>query len=228
MNGIKPNIEQTDDGSATLRHPIFGDTYHSTRGAVGESKHVFIDNGLATCRQQSVRILEIGFGSGLNAWQSLCYGRQNDITLDYTTIELYPVDIATAAAVGYTEDPLFTQMHKVEWNIKCRLTDNFNLTKYQTDLTATNSLWRNNTYDLIYFDAFAPDTQPEMWSAAVFRMMYDVLEYGGILVTYSAKGVVKQALRDAGFIVRRLPGALGKRHMLRAEKLNTAECGIKR
>lgn len=217
MDGIKPDIEQTDDGSATLRHPVFGDTYHSTRGAVGESQHVFITNGLSTVRKPAVRILEVGFGSGLNAWQSLCYGRENGIGTDYTAVELYPVDIATVSSLGYTSDPLFIEMHSAVWGERCRLTDLFCITKVAADITSDDS-WRGEFYDIIYFDAFAPDTQPEMWSADVFGRLYDVLANDGVLVTYSAKGSVKQALRDAGFFVKRLPGALGKRHMLRAEK----------
>lgn len=219
MVGIKPEIEQTDDGSATLRHPVFGDTYHSTRGALGESQHVFITNGLAMTDKQLVRILEVGFGSGLNAWQSLCYGKENGIIIDYTAIELYPVEPDTVVALGYTLNPLFLEMHAAPWGGKHILTDDFCITKYNADLTAEDSAWSNRVYDIIYFDAFAPDTQPEMWSAEVFGKLYEVLDNGGILVTYSAKGSVKQALREAGFIVRRLPGALGKRHMLRAEKL---------
>lgn len=218
MDFINPDIEQTDDGSATLRHPVFGETYHSMRGAVGESLHVFIDNGLATIGKTSVRIFEVGFGSGLNAWHSLCYGRKHNINIKYTAIELYPVEIRTVSQTGYTENELFLKMHSAEWNTECNITDKFSITKYTDDLTGQDNVWHNGIYDIIYFDAFAPDTQPEMWSPDIFRKMHEILDNNGILVTYSAKGVVKQALRDAGFHVWRLPGALGKRHMLCAEK----------
>lgn len=212
----EPIIEWTDDGSATLRHPVFGETYHSMRGAAAEAQHIFIDNGLATLSKERVRIVEIGFGSGLNAWLSLCYGRQHSLAIDYRGVELYPVPIPTALQLGYTDDPLFATLHLCEWDCRHALTDSFTFAKYETDLTLPGALWEGCPCDLIYFDAFAPDTQPEMWSETVFRRLYGLLSPGGILVTYSAKGTVKQALRNAGFTVKRLPGALGKHHMLRA------------
>lgn len=216
--GEEPKIELTDDGSATLRHSIFGETYHSMRGAAGESQHVFIANGLATVGKPVVSILEVGFGSGLNAWLSLCYGRQHGIAIDYYALELYPVPVQTARMLNYTDDPLFLSMHLCPWNRRRAITDRFSLTKYNCDLTASGGGWEKHPCDLVYFDAFAPDTQPEMWSEETFRRIYAILAPGGALVTYSAKGTVKQALRSAGFIVARLPGALGKHHMLRAVK----------
>ncbi len=215
---ITPTIEPTDDGSATLRHPLLGDTYHSLRGATGEAAHVYIANGLATLPLERIRILEMGFGSGLNAWLSLNYGRRHGLTIDYRAIERYPVDPDTAARLGYTDDPLFDALHRAPWNVPVAITDRFRLTKYDADLTAPDGAWETGGYDLVYFDAFAPDTQPELWSEALFRRIYARLAEGGILVTYSAKGCVKQALRAAGFEVRRLPGALGKHHMVRAAK----------
>lgn len=218
MAEITPLTEVTDDGSATLRHPVFGDTYHSLRGAVGESTHIFIANGLATQEKETIRILEAGFGSGLNAWLSLCYGREHSKRIDYHALELYPIDPATASRLGYTTDPLFGEMHHAAWNTPHALTEHFILTKYESDLTLPGQAWEHLRYDIIYFDAFAPDTQPEMWTPELFGRLYAALAPEGILVTYSAKGTVKQALRAAGFTVQRLPGALGKRHMLRAVK----------
>lgn len=215
---IKPIVEITDDGTATLRHPVFGDTYHSLHGAVAEAEHVYIRNGLATVQGPKARILEIGFGSGLNAWLSLLYGADNSLPIEYYALELYPIDIRTAETLGYTDSPLFMSLHTTPWETPQQITPLFQLTKYASDLTAEKQPWTNMNFDIIYFDAFAPDTQPEMWSSEIFARLYKCLTPGGALVTYSAKGIVKQALRDAGFIVKRLPGAPGKHHMLRAEK----------
>lgn len=210
---MTPSIEKTDDGSDTLRHPLTGETYHSSRGALGESEHVFIKNGLAAAGKNYVRILEMGFGSGLNAWLTLRYARDNGLTVDYTGIELYPVAIDTAGRLNYTDDPLFMALHNVPWEDTVAVTPYFSLRKIEADFAAAEF---NGNFDIVYFDAFAPDTQPELWTPDVFSRLYDAINPGGILVTYSAKGSVKQALRDAGFEVKRLPGALGKRHMLRA------------
>lgn len=215
---IKPNIEITDDGTATLRHPVFGDTYHSLHGAVAEAEHVYIQNGLAMVHGPKARILEIGFGSGLNAWLSLLYGADNSLPIEYCALELYPIDIHIAETLDYTDSPLFMSLHTTPWETPQQITPLFKLTKYASDLTAEMQPWTNMDFDIIYFDAFAPDTQPEMWSNEIFTRLYTCLIPGGALVTYSAKGIVKQTLRETGFIVKRLPGVPGKHHMLRAEK----------
>ena len=218
MTTIRPEKELTDDGTATLRHPVFGDTYHSLHGAASESEHVFVRNGLAASGKDAVRILEAGFGSGLNAWMSLRYGREHAVRIDYRAVERYPVDAETACGLGYTDDPLFGAMHRCAWEEPHTLVEGFTLTKYAADLTHPGGAWESKGYDLVYYDAFAPDTQPELWTEALFRRLYDIIVPGGVLVTYSAKGTVKQALRAAGFTVCRLAGAPGKRHMLRAAK----------
>ena len=218
LRTITPTLEPTDDGSVTLRHPLLGDTYHSLRGAVGEAAHVYIANGLAALPLNVVRILEVGFGSGLNAWLSLRYGEEHGLVIDYRTVERYPVDPDMAGRLGYTDDPRFVALHRAPWNMPVTITDRFRLTRYDADLTAPDGAWEVGDYDLVYFDAFAPDTQPELWSEALFRRICARLAAGGMLVTYSAKGCVKQALRAAGLEVHRLPGALGKHHMVRAVK----------
>jgi tRNA U34 5-methylaminomethyl-2-thiouridine-forming methyltransferase MnmC len=207
----KPAIEATGDGSQTLRHHILGELYHSSRGAVGESEHVFIRNGLDCCMASPVKILEIGFGSGLNALLTL----QSEREIEYTALELYPVEIDTVMALDYARAPFFAELHKTPWNEWSRITPMFRLRKLEVDLVNTHF---NTTFDLVYFDAFAPDCQPELWSREVFGRIFEAMNPGGMLVTYSAKGTVKQAMRDVGFEVRRIPGALGKRHMIRALK----------
>lgn len=226
---ITPAIERTEDGSVTLRHPHTGETYHSSRGAVGESMHVFIRHGLEAAARRfagrleagsPLRIFEVGFGSGLNAWLTLDHARTHGLAVEYTAIELYPVDGSVAEMLGYTSDPLFTTLHTAPWNLSVPVTDLFSLRKIEGDFA---SFTPGTPADLVYFDAFAPDAQPELWSRERFAALAEAMSPGGILVTYSAKGLVKQNLRDAGLEVRRLPGALGKRHMLRAEKPGATE-----
>lgn len=215
MNTIQPNIKLTDDGSQTLLHPIIGEFYHSTRGAVGEAIHIFIENGLKATAKYNPAILEVGFGSGLNAYLTMQEAERSGRTVEYTTIERYPIAMETVAQLAYADDPLFIAIHNVEWNVNVRITEHFSIKKIEADLD--NTIF-DTTFDLIYFDAFAPESQPEMWSSKVFAHLYARMNPGATLVTYSAKGVVKQTLREVGFEVRRLPGALGKRHMIRATK----------
>jgi tRNA U34 5-methylaminomethyl-2-thiouridine-forming methyltransferase MnmC len=218
---LSPAIELTADGSATLRSPLTGDTYHSLRGAVGESRHVFIEHGfraVASARAGgSLRVLEMGFGSGLNAWMTLTEAEGMEVA--YTAVELYPVPEEVASELGYTSDARFMALHTAPWGEWSEPAEGFRLLKLAG---AMAEVLQNreflSSFDVVYWDAFAPDTQPELWTAEIFARVFEALAGGGVLVTYSAKGTVKQALRAAGFTVERLPGALGKRHMLRALK----------
>lgn len=212
---VRPEITTTEDGSPTLRHPLTGDTYHSLRGAVGEALHVFIREGFSFVALPRTRILEIGFGSGLNALLTAKAAAEQRRSVDYTAIERYPIETDVAARLDYAAEPLFMPMHEAPWGESVPIAPHFRLRKIEASLPGYRF---DGTFDLIYFDAFAPDTQPEMWSREIFAHLYDRLSPGGILVTYSAKGSVKENLRAAGFEVRRLPGALGKRHMVRAVK----------
>lgn len=215
---ISPVRELTGDGSHTLRHPVVGDTYHSTHGAVTESEHIFIRNGFDSCTQPSdrpLRILEVGFGSGLNALLTLRAAVAEHRAVDYTAIELYPVDVEAARTLCYADDPQFMALHLSGWGEKEQIHPLFALKKIEADLADTQF---DTTFDLVYFDAFAPDSQPELWTTDIFRTVFESMHNGGILVTYSAKGDVKRALREVGFEVGRLPGPPGKRHILRAVK----------
>ncbi len=212
----RPTVEITEDGSATLRTPLGGVTYHSTRGAVGESRHVFIENGFLHTGCNPVRIMEAGFGTGLNAWLTWLEAAKQGRAVEYTAVELYPVPEDVAAQLNYTDDGRFAAMHRAEWNAATAITDSFRLMKMRTDLAAMDF---SDIFDLVYYDAFAPDAQPELWTGEIFSRIYRAMADEGILVTYSAKGDVRRALQAAGFTVEKLPGALGKRHMLRARKI---------
>lgn len=208
-------ILTTDDGSQTIRHDTLGELYHSSRGAVGEAMHVYIEPMIAL-RLNNIRIFEVGFGSGLNAILAL----ESGLTIDYHAIELFPIEAKVAATLDYaTTYSHFMELHTARWGEKAAITPNFKLTKYQADLETFDFEPLNNSIDIIFFDAFAPDTQPMLWSEKVMQRMYNILTTNGLLTTYCAKGTVKQALRNSGFTVQRYPGALGKRHMIIAKKI---------
>lgn len=220
METITPKIILSADGSATLSHPLLGDTYHSTAGAVGESLHVYIKNGLEEIAQNCkvVTILEMGFGSGLNFLLTIDYALRNHLTIDYSTVELYPIDFEVICRLGYENyvSPkayaIYLDAHRAVWNERVELTDTISIHKIAESLVTLEHF--SEGVNLVYYDAFAPDTQPELWSEFIFQKIYDSMKLGGVLVTYSAKGVVKQALRSVGFNVTRRTGALGKHHQL--------------
>ena len=202
---------ETADGSLTLRHEVLGELYHSDRGAVGEAEHVYIRAGLdrALKERTAVSVFEVGFGTGLNGWLTCLRAQETGVKIDYRTVR----------QLNYTSDPVFTTLHDLPWDgLPHTVSEYFTLTKYEADLLSFDFVSLKGCFDVVYFDAFAPDVQPELWSEEVMRWMYAILGPGGALTTYSAKGTVKRALRTAGFEVFRLPGALGKRHMLRAVK----------
>ena len=216
-NNRKIELKVTDDGSHTLYVPELDEHYHSTNGAINESIHVFIEPNLQFCGKQNVSILEIGFGTGLNAFLTALY--QGDKTIHYHTLEKYPITESLTSQLNYTdnndEKALFQSMHQLSWQKESELKDGFTLLKDETDLTTAAF---NLDYDLVYFDAFAPEKQPEMWSEEIFQKIYKAMNDGGILTTYCAKGVVRRRMQACGFFVERLPGPKGKREMLRATK----------
>jgi tRNA U34 5-methylaminomethyl-2-thiouridine-forming methyltransferase MnmC len=214
-----PSIETTADGSATLRSSLHGDTYHSLRGAVGEARYVFIEAAFACSVANPVRILEMGFGTGLNAWLTLSEAEITGRTVEYTAVELYPVPVEVAMRLNYTADARFMLLHTAPWNEWTEPAEGFRLRKFQGAMAGVLADCDFSAiFDLVYWDAFAPDTQPELWTAEIFARVWEATAPGGTLVTYSAKGDVRRALQAAGFTVERLPGALGKRHMLKAVK----------
>jgi tRNA U34 5-methylaminomethyl-2-thiouridine-forming methyltransferase MnmC len=217
-------IIPTKDGSHTLRNTELNETYHSIHGAVQESEHVFIKNGLGYVLDsgtQTVEILEVGFGTGLNAFLTCKQTRHQPCVIQYTSIELYPLPQVIWSGLNYAstaeESTLYAQLHRAEWNKPEVLSSSFTLHKIQSSLQAT--ALPASQYDLVYFDAFAPDKQPGMWTLSVFEQICKSMKPGSVLVTYCAKGQVKRDLKSAGLLVESLPGPPGKREMIRASKL---------
>jgi tRNA U34 5-methylaminomethyl-2-thiouridine-forming methyltransferase MnmC len=215
-------IQVTRDGSHTLFVPELNEHYHSVFGAINESRHIFINAGLNSIAQKSgkIKILEIGFGTGLNALLSCIEAGKNDLYIDYQAIELFPLPEEIYLKLNYPEHieeenskETFMQIHSCPWNQHIKLSDHFSLTKLNISLQ--NYLPEKQYFDLIYFDAFGPDVQPEMWTVEVFKKMAFALRQGGVLVTYSTKGVVKRNMKEAGFSIEKLPGPVGKREILR-------------
>lgn len=218
----------TADGSHTLYSPQFDEIYHSRHGALRESEHVFIQAGLAHFIQtkpgtQPVRILEIGLGTGLNALLSMLYAEKHALQMEYDAIERYPVPIETIKELNYTTQlgyefcyGPYHSLHLCRWNESHPITPHFQFKKMLGDVN--DSSIELSAADIIYFDAFAPQHQPEMWTEDVFKRMYALLKPGGILVTYCSKSIVQRAMKQAGFNIEKLPGPPGKREMLRAGK----------
>ncbi len=212
----------TADGSQTIEIPTLQVTYHSHHGAIQESKHVFIEAGLRallSTEKQKIRILEIGFGTGLNALITLAEAASNNQQISYTTLEMYPVESKEFESLEYTDvigfQAAFIKMHQSPWEEKIQVTPTFELLKLKSDI---EHFEQPDAFDLIYFDAFSPVTQPELWTASVMTHMYNSLSDNGILTTYCAKGIVKRTLKAVGFSIESLPGPPGKREMTRATK----------
>lgn len=210
-------IERTADGSATLFVPELDEHYHSVKGAHTESQHIFIEMGLRATAAEHPHILEIGFGTGLNALLTLEQAEETLRNVHYTGLELYPLPWEMVKELEYSHNPLFEKLHTTPWEEDASITPHFTLKKVQADFTKVSP--SSPSYDLVYFDAFAPDKQPEMWSQELFDRLYVMMNSGGILTTYCAKGIVRRMLQTAGFTVERLPGPPGgKREILRGTK----------
>jgi len=207
------SVTVTDDGSKTIYSAHFGEHYHSTFGAVSESNHVFIQAGYLAASVRPVSVLEAGFGTGLNAWLTLQQAGKLQRHTRYEAIERYPIDEATVCELS--DDAVFRSLHAVPWEQPVEITPWFVLHKRKSDLLQTVF---SHKYDVVYFDAFSPAVQPEMWTADIFARLYAAMNHGAILTTYCAKGSVRRNMQSAGFDVERLPGPAGKREILRAGK----------
>jgi tRNA U34 5-methylaminomethyl-2-thiouridine-forming methyltransferase MnmC len=220
---MKHEIIITQDGSSSIYIPELDETYHSKFGAIQEAKHVFIKNGLDLFEDGSeISILEIGFGTGLNALITLLEAEKRNLKINYVGVEAYPIALDEIAQLNYVtqlESPEkqvdFEKMHTSTWEEKTSINSNFTLTKRKLSFADISD---ENTFDLIYFDAFGFTVQPELWNEVIFEIMYKSLKNRGILTTYACRTSIKKAMQHAGFQTLKLPGAPGKREMLKALK----------
>lgn len=217
-------IIETQDGSHSILSHKYGVSYHSKYGAITESRHVFIEAGLypKLLTAHKINVLEIGFGTGLNAFLTYLEAEKKQLELYYEGIEAYPLSPDQYRQLNYAEllnvperKSDFLKLHQVAWEEDVYLNDHFTIRKTRKFFEEID---KKEAFDVIYFDAFAPSAQPELWEEAVLAKMYDALRPEGVLVTYCAKGVVKRRLKGLGFTVESLPGPPGKREMTRAIK----------
>ncbi|PWL38228.1 SAM-dependent methyltransferase [Flagellimonas aquimarina] len=220
---MKRKIITTADGSKTIQIEDWDEQYHSKHGAIQEAYHVFIEHGLRLFKNDHINILEIGFGTGLNALITFLEIESLNLKVDYVGVEAFPVSIEEVGLLDYCSqlnasnyEEFFQKMHNSEWETNISISDGFQLKKQMKDFKSIND---TDLFNLIYFDAFGARVQPELWTEEIFLKMHQTLKDKGVLVTYSAKGSVRRALQDVGFKVERLPGPPGKREMLRATKM---------
>jgi tRNA U34 5-methylaminomethyl-2-thiouridine-forming methyltransferase MnmC len=220
-----PDLIMTQDGSYTLYSKEYGVTYHSRYGAIQESNHVFIHSGLLPLlkKQDKISILELGFGTGLNVlltWKNIADTEKASI--DYHSFDVFPLpkDVLNACAYNeWLQIPVEISQNILmsEWDKIIKVDSSFNLKKSFKDILTENL--PKNYFDIIYFDAFSPESQPELWSTSLFEKIYESMTNQAVLVTYCAKGEVKRILKKIGFSLESLPGPPGKREMTRATKL---------
>ena len=222
-------IITTEDGSHSLYREDLKETYHSFHGARQESMHVFIQMGLSYFLEkyyqddrlntdQPIKVLEIGFGTGLNAYLAALFSRQHQVGIHFETLETIPLPADIYKELNYAtgeDKELFEQLHDCEWGRYQNITDSFTLLKHNSPLQTFSA---DKTFDVVFFDAFAPSKQPELWTKEVMELVYDLTAPKGVFTTYCAKGQLKRDLDDIGFTVTTLPGAPGKKEMVRAEK----------
>lgn len=219
---MKIVIEETADGSPTLYREDIDEHYHSVKGALAESRHVYLETGWRKAAETStpVRVFEVGFGSGLNAAITAYAALESKVATEYYSVELYPLPHETTQLISigiekeYRQE--FENVNHAPWEIATEINPYFTLQKLEADLLTINL---PADIDAVYFDAFAPEKQPEMWDEMIFRKLYDAMGPGGILTTYCAKGSIRRMLQQIGFLTERLPGPPGgKREILRASK----------
>jgi tRNA U34 5-methylaminomethyl-2-thiouridine-forming methyltransferase MnmC len=218
---MKCELRITEDGSHTVYLPDLEEPYHSIHGALRESKHVYIMHGLQTVDKEHIRILEAGFGTGLNALLTLAETGRSGQSVYYHTVDKYPLDPHVYRSINHENmvegipPGTLTKMHEAPWGRDLRLTDHFSLYKELSDFRTMDPPGR---YDLVYFDAFDPQKQPHLWTPEVFSSISRLTHTGAVLVTYSARGSVRRALESNDFHVDKVPGPPGKRDMIRATR----------
>jgi len=220
---MQRKIITTADGSKTIFLPDWNEQYHSKHGALQEAMHVFITHGLHVVNKEKINILEIGFGTGLNAFITFLETQKLSKTIFYTGVDHFPIQIDEIEELDhlsmFEEKLVKDEYYKIQsciWEQQVEISRNFTLQKKAEQF---ENLQFDHDFDLIYFDAFGPRVQPSLWTEEIFTRMHNALSLGGILVTYCAKGSVRRAMQAVGFETERLPGPPGKREMLRATKV---------
>jgi len=223
---MRRKIVLTDDGSNSIFSEDVNQHYHSHFGALQESNHIFIDAGFCSVPLsdlETVSILEIGFGTGLNTLLTYFKAKELQKKVYYETLELFPLTQQEVKQINYPSllpysdaKEIFTIFHDVSFNKKHSISENFTLHKRQ--ISAVNATYTPNCFDLVYFDAFSPEAQPELWTKEVFELIYLSMKKNAILLTYCTKGSVKKTLAEIGFQIEKLPGPKGKREILRGSK----------
>ena len=223
---MKLEVITTEDGSHSILNKELNESYHSKFGAINESMVVFIYSGFRQLlHKKKLNILEIGFGTGLNALLTCNIAIENQIEVNYYSIEPFPIPPEIYNQLNYPEllnkkedDGLFRKLHEIGWNKLYKINDHFSITKL--NLKLEDAELNQNFFDLVYYDAFSPEVQPQLWTQSIFKKIYNSMIEGGIFTTYSAKGSVRRNLIQSGFKTERIPGPKGKREIIRAVKLN--------
>lgn len=215
-------IIKTEDGSHSLYVPSLSEHYHSIHGAIQESNHVFIESGLnySAVKYETIDILEIGMGTGLNVFLTYMENCKLKKIISYHALEPNVLSENIISQLNYVEiigknSDIFQRIHNSDWNKIIDFGNRFSFKKYHNSIQNVSLI---NKYNLIYFDAFAPDKQPELWTLEIFKKIFNYMKSNSILVTYCAKGTVKKILKEAGFVIESLKGPPGKREMTRAIK----------
>lgn len=221
---MKLEVKETNDKSVTFYNADLDEHYHSVHGAYQESMHVYIQMGVQHVMPvKHLRVLEMGFGTGLNVLITQQYAEHNKVSVNFTTVEKFPLETEYTDVLNYASNPaeqqVLTQLHACEWEQKQPISDHFNFTKHHIDLF---DFAPTELFELVYYDAFGPRVQPELWEQSVFEKLFALMQAGGVLVTYCAKGQVRRNMQAAGFQVERVEGPPGKREMLRATKPQNA------
>lgn len=219
---MKLKVITTSDGSKTLQLTEWNEQYHSTHGAISEAQHVYINNGLNAISKQSISIFEMGFGTGLNTLMTIIEAKKYNKQITYYSIDKEPLPIELVQALDYVSqlkahdlEATFTQLHSCKWNVMHTISDSFKLCKIHNTIENHDF---NTTFDLVYYDAFGPRVQEELWRKDILKKLINCINEGGLLVTYCAKGEVKRILKSLGMTVESLAGPPGKREMIRAFK----------
>jgi tRNA U34 5-methylaminomethyl-2-thiouridine-forming methyltransferase MnmC len=220
-------IKKTADGSSTIYLPEMDEQYHSLNGAITESEHVFLKMGFLHQSVNEPVVFEVGFGTGLNCLLTAVWAQKQKRRTSYYTVEKYPVAKEWIEKLGYgaliseEAEELYQKIHACQWETKVQISDYFELVKMKTDITK-DKLKVEQPANVVYFDAFGPDKQPEMWTPEIFEHLNQITALQGVFVTYSAKGQVRRDLSAAGFSMERLPGPPGKKEMLRGIKVDSS------